>query len=127
MTPSGAAVLAADGHEVYVQSGAGNGSGFSDDAYKAAGAKILPDADAVYDKAEMIVKVKEPIDADLKRLKDKQLLLTYLHLAPVPDLTRALLKKNIPASHMKRSPMSVNAPFRFSRRYPRLPDGCRCT
>src|SRR5262249_24661875 len=95
MTPSGAAVLAGDGHEVYVQSGAGNGSGFSDEEYKGAGAKILPDADAVYDKAEMIVKVKEPIDADLKRLKDNQLLFTYLHLAPVPDLTQALLKKKI--------------------------------
>ncbi|HLJ73416.1 MAG TPA: alanine dehydrogenase [Thermoanaerobaculia bacterium] len=95
MTPAGAAVLAGDGHEVYVQSGAGNGSGFSDDEYKSAGAKILPDADAVYAKSDMIVKVKEPIEADLKRLKDNQLLFTYLHLAPVPDLTQALLKKKI--------------------------------
>jgi len=95
MTPAGAAVLSTDGHEVYVQAGAGNGSGFSDDEYKAAGAKIVPDADTVYDKAEMIVKVKEPIEADLKRLKDNQLLFTYLHLAPVPDLTQALLKKKI--------------------------------
>ena len=95
MTPSGAAVLVGDGHEVSVQAGAGNGSGFSDEEYKAAGAKILPDADAVYDKAEMIVKVKEPIEPDLKRLKDNQLLFTYLHLAPVPDLTQALLKKKI--------------------------------
>jgi len=95
MTPSGAAVLHADGHEVFVQAGAGNGSGFSDDEYKAAGTTILPSADAVYEKAEMIVKVKEPIEADLKRLKDGQLLFTYLHLAPVPDLTQALLKKKI--------------------------------
>ncbi len=95
MTPAGAAVLAGDGHEVFVQSRAGTGSGFSDEEYKAAGAKIVPDADAVYDKAEMIVKVKEPIEADLKRLKDNQLLFTYLHLAPVPDLTQALLKKKI--------------------------------
>src|SRR5438045_2558829 len=95
MTPAGAAVLAGDGHEVFVQAGAGNGSGFSDDEYKAAGAKILPDADKVYDTAEMIVKVKEPVDPDLKRLKDKQLLFTYLHLAPVPDLTKALLDKKI--------------------------------
>ena len=95
MTPSGAAVLAADGHQVFIQSGAGNGSGFSDDEYKTAGATIVRDADAVYDKAEMIVKVKEPIEADLKRLKDNQLLFTYLHLAPVPDLTEALLKKKI--------------------------------
>jgi alanine dehydrogenase len=95
MTPSGAAVLATDGHDVYVQSGAGSGSGFSDDEYRAAGAKIAPDADAVYDIADMIVKVKEPIDPDLARLKDGQLLFTYLHLAPVPDLTKALLEKNI--------------------------------
>ncbi len=95
MTPSGAAVLATDGHDVYVQSGAGNGSGFSDDEYRAAGATILPDADAVYDIADMIVKVKEPIDPDLARLKSGQLLFTYLHLAPVPDLTKALIEKNI--------------------------------
>jgi alanine dehydrogenase len=95
MTPSGAAVLTTDGHEVLVQSGAGNGSGFSDDEYKAAGAKILPGADAVYDAADMIVKVKEPIDPDLQRLKNGQLLFTYLHLAPVPGLTKALLDKNI--------------------------------
>src|SRR5436190_426252 len=95
MTPSGAAVLTADGHEVYVQAGAGTGSGFSDDEYRTAGAKILPDADAVYNAADMIVKVKEPIEADLKRLKDGQLLFTYLHLAPVPDLTAALLRKKI--------------------------------
>jgi alanine dehydrogenase len=95
MTPAGAAVLHADGHDVFVQAGAGNGSGFSDDEYKVAGATILPSADAVYEKAEMIVKVKEPIEADLKRLKDSQLLFTYLHLAPVPDLTQALLKKKI--------------------------------
>jgi alanine dehydrogenase len=95
MTPSGAAVLTADGHDVCIQAGAGDGSGFSDDEYKAAGARILPDADAVYDAADMIVKVKEPIDPDLARLKDGQLLFTYLHLAPVPDLTKALLDKKI--------------------------------
>ena len=76
LTPSGTAVLSTDGHEVYVQSGAGNGSGFSDQEYKSAGAKILADADAVYNTADMIVKVKEPIDADLKRLREGQLLFT---------------------------------------------------
>jgi alanine dehydrogenase len=95
MTPAGARDLSSDGHEVLVQKGAGNGSGFADEEYEAAGAKILPDADAVYDAADMIVKVKEPIEADLKRLKDGQLLFTYLHLAPVPDLTAQLLKKKI--------------------------------
>jgi alanine dehydrogenase len=95
MTPAGARDLTTDGHEVLVQKGAGNGSGFSDDEYVAAGAKVLPDADAVYDAAEMIVKVKEPIEADLQRLKEGQLLFTYLHLAPVPKLTEELLKKKI--------------------------------
>ncbi|HEX6176871.1 MAG TPA: alanine dehydrogenase [Thermoanaerobaculia bacterium] len=95
MTPSGVKDLTADGHTVFVQKGAGLGSGFSDEEYTAAGGKILPDADAVYDSADMIVKVKEPIDPDLRRLKDGQLLFTYLHLAPVPDLTQSLLKKKI--------------------------------
>ena len=95
MTPSGVADLASDGHQVFVQKGAGNGSGFTDDEYVSAGAKILPDADAVYSEAEMIIKVKEPIADDLKRMKDGTLLFTYLHLAPVPDLTKTLLEKNI--------------------------------
>jgi alanine dehydrogenase len=95
MTPSGVRDLTADGHQVLVQKGAGNGSGFGDDEYEAAGARILPEADAVYAEANMIVKVKEPIEADLKRLKEGQLLFTYLHLAPVPDLTKALLDKKI--------------------------------
>jgi alanine dehydrogenase len=95
MTPSGVRDLTANGHEVLVQKGAGEGSGFLDEEYTAAGGKILPDADAVYGEAEMIVKVKEPIEADLKRLKKGQLLFTYLHLAPVPDLTAALLEKQI--------------------------------
>jgi alanine dehydrogenase len=95
MTPSGVRDLTADGHQVFVQKGAGNGSGFADEEYVAAGGKILPDADAVYNDAEMIVKVKEPIEGDLKRMKDGQLLFTYLHLAPVPDLTQSLLKKKI--------------------------------
>jgi alanine dehydrogenase len=95
MTPSGAHDLVVDGHELFIQKGAGEGSGFTDEEYEAAGAKILPDADAVFDTAEMIVKVKEPIAADLARLKDGQLLFTYLHLAPVPDLTKSLLDKKI--------------------------------
>ena len=95
MTPSGAQDLVSHGHDVVIQQGAGHGSGFGDEEYVAAGARILPDADAVYNEAEMIVKVKEPIEADLNRLKDGQLLFTYLHLAPVPDLTEALMRKKI--------------------------------
>jgi alanine dehydrogenase len=95
MTPSGVRDLASDGNTVFIQKGAGNGSGFDDDEYILAGAQILPDADAVYNDSDMIVKVKEPIEADLKRMKDGQLLFTYLHLAPVPDLTKSLLDKKI--------------------------------
>ena len=95
MTPSGARDLSADGHVVYVQKGAGNGSGFTDEEYTAAGATILPTADEVYEQADMIVKVKEPIAPDLARLRQGQLLFTYLHLAPVPDLTEQLLQKEI--------------------------------
>jgi alanine dehydrogenase len=95
LTPAGARDLTADGHDVLVQKGAGDGSGFSDEEYAAAGAKILPDADAVYSEADMIVKVKEPVAPDLARLKQGQLLFTYLHLAPVPQLTEELLKKQI--------------------------------
>jgi alanine dehydrogenase len=95
LVPSGVHDLTGDGHEVFVQQGAGDGSGFSDDEYITAGAKILPAADEVYQAADMIIKVKEPIEADLKRLKEGQLLFTYLHLAPVPDLTAALLEKKI--------------------------------
>jgi alanine dehydrogenase len=95
MTPAGVRDLTSDGHEVLVQKGAGNGSGFADEEYVANGAKILPDADAVYSEAEMIVKVKEPVEGDLQRMKDGQLLFTYLHLAPVPVLTETLMKKKI--------------------------------
>ena len=95
MTPPGVRDLTSNGHQVFVQKGAGDGSGFSDEEYVAAGGTVLPDADAVYNEAEMIVKVKEPIEADLERLKDGQLLFTYLHLAPVPVLTKALLDKKI--------------------------------
>jgi alanine dehydrogenase len=95
MTPPGVRDLTSDGHTVYVQKGAGEGSGFADAEYEAAGAKILPTAAEVFGESDMIVKVKEPVEGDLKHLKDGQLLFTYLHLAPVPDLTKQLLDKKI--------------------------------
>ena len=95
MVPAGVRDLTSDGHTVFVETTAGEGSGFTDAEYVSAGATILASADDVFNEAEMIVKVKEPIAADLKRLKNGQLLFTYLHLAPVPDLTKALLDKEI--------------------------------
>lgn len=86
MTPSGAADLTANGHEVLIQKGAGNGSGFADDEYTAAGARILPDADAVYDAADMIVKVKEPQPAEIGMFRPGQIVFTYFHFAASQEL-----------------------------------------
>jgi alanine dehydrogenase len=91
LTPAGVRELADAGHEVLVQHGAGEGSAIADDEYAAQGAKIVPDADAVFEQAEMIVKVKEPQPQEVARLRPHHLLFTYLHLAPAPELTRGLM------------------------------------
>jgi alanine dehydrogenase len=90
MAPAGVRELTERGHEVIVQQHAGEASGFSDLQYAAQGATVVPDADAVFSTAEMIVKVKEPLDPEVARLRPGQILFTYLHLAPAPALTRAL-------------------------------------
>ena len=91
LVPAAAADLVRRGHEVFLQSGAGEKSGFADDAYVAEGVKIVPDAAALYEQGELIVKVKEPIAGDLELLRKHHLLFCYLHLAAEPDLTRRLL------------------------------------
>ncbi len=92
LTPSGVVELAKRGHEVYVQSTAGVGSGFEDDAYVQAGAQILPTIEATYEKAEMIMKVKEPIEPEYKLCKKDQLLFTYFHFASYEPLTKAMIE-----------------------------------
>ena len=92
MTPSGVAELTRRGHEVFVQHTAGEGSGFSDDEYVKAGAKILPAINDVYREAEMIVKVKEPIEPEYALVRKGQLLFTYFHFACEKELTDAMLK-----------------------------------
>ena len=92
MTPAGVAELCRHGHEVFVQHTAGEGSGFADDEYVKAGAKILPSIEAVYETAEMIVKVKEPIEPEYKLVRKGQLLFTYFHFACEKELTEAMLK-----------------------------------
>jgi len=92
MTPSGVAELARRGHEVSVQHTAGEGSGFSDDDYVKAGARILPTIEAVYRESEMIVKVKEPIEPEYELVRQGQLLFTYFHFACEKELTEAMLK-----------------------------------
>ena len=92
LTPGGANELVKDGHKVYIQKSAGIGSGFSDAKYKKAGAKILPDIKAIYKKAEMIMKVKEPIKEEYKLIRENQLVFTYFHFASHKPLTTAMIK-----------------------------------
>lgn len=95
MTPAGARTLLEDGHRVLVETGAGVGSGFDDAAYRAAGAEVLSSAAEVYASGELVVKVKEPLPGEFDRLQPGQILFTYLHLAPAPELTRALLQRQV--------------------------------
>ncbi|UKI40088.1 MAG: alanine dehydrogenase [Alistipes putredinis] len=92
LTPAGAGELVRRGHTVYVQSSAGVGSGFSDAQYEQTGARILPSIEAVYDKAEMIVKVKEPIEAEYSLIKKDQIVFTYFHFASSRPLTEAMIR-----------------------------------
>jgi alanine dehydrogenase len=91
MTPAGVRELTDRGHSVVVQSGAGEGTGLDDDAYARQGARIVPDADAVFAAAELIVKVKEPQPVEVARLEPRHTLFAYLHLAPAEELTRSLM------------------------------------
>jgi alanine dehydrogenase len=90
LTPAGARELVEHGHEVIVQAGAGDGSTIPDAEYSAQGARIAPDAAAVFEEAELILGVKEPQPPELAMLQPHHLLFTYLHLAPDPELTRGL-------------------------------------
>lgn len=92
MTPAGVKEMVANGHKVYVQKNAGVGSGFSDEEYIAAGAEILPTIEDVYGIAEMIVKVKEPIEPEYKLVRKNQVLFTYFHFASEKELTDAMLE-----------------------------------
>lgn len=91
LVPAGAEALVAAGHTVFVETRAGEGSGFSDDDYRAAGAQILDSADDVWERAEMIMKVKEPIPEEYERIRAGQLVFTYFHFAADERLTRALI------------------------------------
>ncbi|WP_296766142.1 alanine dehydrogenase [Sediminimonas sp.] len=97
VTPNAAQEAAAHGHEVLIETGAGIGSGFDDDAYRTAGARIVDTAEEVFATADMIVKVKEPQAVERKMLREGQLLFTYLHLAPDAAQTRDLLESGCTA------------------------------
>jgi len=91
VTPAGVAEFIKHGHTVYVQETAGAGSGFSDEEYIDAGAQLLPTIEEVYAIAEMIIKVKEPIEPEYKLIKENQLLFTYFHFASYEPLTHAMI------------------------------------
>ncbi|TWT26364.1 alanine dehydrogenase [Planomicrobium sp. CPCC 101110] len=94
MTPAGVVNLALYGHEVFIQAGAGAGSGFTDEDYREAGAHIVPTAEEAWAQ-EMIMKVKEPISSEYGFFRKGMILFTYLHLAPEPELTKALLDAKV--------------------------------
>lgn len=92
MTPAGVAELVKRRHTVFVQNTAGNGSGFADEMYAEAGAVILPDMESVYREAEMIVKVKEPIEPEYSLVREGQVVFTYFHFACERELTEAMMR-----------------------------------
>jgi alanine dehydrogenase len=95
MIPAGVRTLASHGHKVLVQQGAGLGSGLPDEAFKQAGAEIIPSADEVWKRADMIFKVKEPLPEEYPRMREGQIVYTYLHLAAAPGLAHELLKRGV--------------------------------
>lgn len=97
LTPDNVLSYVTDGHTVYVETHAGAGAGFTDEMYKEAGAIILDTPQEVFAKADMIVKVKEPEPCEYNLLREGQILYTYLHLAPNPELTNALIERGVKA------------------------------
>ncbi len=95
LTPAGVQALSDAGHTLFVEKSAGEGSGFEDSAYMNAGAKILETADDVWEAGDMIVKVKEPIAPEYPRMREDQLLFTYLHLAPEFELTKQMMERKV--------------------------------
>jgi len=95
LTPAGVEALRKAGHRVLVEYNAGIGSGISDEAYQQAGAEIIKDKKQLFDTSEMIIKVKEPLEPEYNLFHEGQILFTYLHLAPEPELTKALLQHKV--------------------------------
>ncbi|PGA07017.1 alanine dehydrogenase [Bacillus toyonensis] len=94
MTPAGAVHLVQNGHEVFVQKGAGLGSGFTDEEYVQAGAKLVETAEEAWNQ-DMVMKVKEPVTSEYGNFREGLILFTYLHLAPEPELTKALIDNKV--------------------------------
>lgn len=91
LLPGGVTKMIRNGHDVIVEKGAGKGSGFSDEKYEEAGAQIVDDVEKLWDRAEMIMKVKEPIEVEYDRMKEGQIIFTYFHFAASRELTEAVI------------------------------------
>lgn len=97
ITPEGVVSLVNAGHQVIIEKGAGEGSGYRDDQFLSAGATVVPDAEEVWSRGELVMKVKEPLPSEFQYLREGQILFTYLHLAAEPDLARALMDAKVTA------------------------------
>ncbi|UCG38301.1 MAG: alanine dehydrogenase [bacterium] len=97
IVPSGVEELVREGHEVLVQKGAGEGSSIPDADFASAGATVVPDAEAIWGEADLVMKVKEPLPPEYDLMRGGQVLFTFLHLAPLPDLVDALVRRRIRA------------------------------
>lgn len=97
LTPAGVETLVKAGHNVLLEQGAGEGSGFANEEYEAAGAKLILDAKTVWQEADIVMKVKEPLKEEFDYFREGLILFTFLHLAPEPELTEALIKNNVTA------------------------------
>ena len=95
LTPAGAEALIKAGHIVLIEKNGGCGSGFSDESYLSTGAQIIRSKKELFDRSDMIIKVKEPLAEEYDLFHEDQILFTYLHLAPEPELTKALLKHRV--------------------------------
>ncbi|OWZ83990.1 alanine dehydrogenase [Natranaerobius trueperi] len=95
LTPAGVVALKQNGHDVVIETNAGTGSGFFDEKYKEAGADIVSTPKEVYDKADMIMKVKEPLPPEYELMKEGQILFTFLHLAAEPELTEKMIERKV--------------------------------
>lgn len=96
-TPGGVHMLVSQGHKVLIESGAGLGSGFDDDSYRVAGGEIVSDVDKLFERSEMILKVKEPLPPEFHRFHSGQILFTYLHLAANPEVAKMLCERGVTA------------------------------
>jgi len=92
LRPVGAEVLVADGHEVWVERGAGDGSGFPDASYEGAGARLIDSPERVFAECEMIIKVKEPLPVEVQRIREGQIVFTYFHFAASRELTEGMIR-----------------------------------